>query len=63
MLLFSAGTEADSSTEDGHHESQTRHAHIFSFGDTLTDTGNMPRILGERTMISRLPYGETFFGR
>jgi hypothetical protein len=63
-LLFSAGAEADSSTDDGgHHQSQTtRHARIFSFGDSLTDTGNVLRIQGEQTPISRPPYGETFFG-
>jgi len=61
-LLVSAGAGADSSTDDdgGH---QTRHARIFSFGDSLTDTGNALRILGDRAIISRPPYGETFFGR
>ena len=63
-LLFSAGAGADRSTDGGHHQSQTtRHARIFSFGDSLTDTGNALRILGDRAIISRPPYGETFFGR
>ena len=63
-LLFSAGAGADRSTDGGHHQSQTtRHACIFSFGDSLTDTGNLLCILGEGTLISRPPYGETFFGR
>jgi len=46
---------------DGGH--QTRFARIFSFGDSLTDTGNVLRILGGQATISRPPYGETFFGR
>jgi hypothetical protein len=65
-LLVSAGAAgADSITDDGgHHQSQTtRHARIFSFGDSLTDTGNALSILGDRVTISRPPYGETFFGR
>ena len=64
-LLVSAGAGADSSTDDdgGHRSHQTRHARIFSFGDSLTDTGNALRILGDRAIISRPPYGETFFGR
>ncbi|KAJ1689963.1 hypothetical protein LUZ63_014118 [Rhynchospora breviuscula] len=36
---------------------------IFSFGDSLTDTGNYLRIVGNvsRNTAARLPYGETYF--
>ncbi|KAF8720613.1 hypothetical protein HU200_023684 [Digitaria exilis] len=59
-LLVFAG--ADNVVDDGVCPSQTQFAHIFSFGDSLTDTGNALRILGARAWISRPPYGETFFG-
>ncbi|KAJ3695216.1 hypothetical protein LUZ60_000593 [Juncus effusus] len=37
---------------------------IFSFGDSITDTGNLLRTLGDNyDPIQNLPYGETFFGR
>ncbi|RLN17347.1 GDSL esterase/lipase [Panicum miliaceum] len=60
LALICAGAVADSFAVDG---GQTRFARIFSFGDSLTDTGNVLRILGGRATISRPPYGETFFGR
>ncbi|KAL6641164.1 hypothetical protein ACP70R_019345 [Stipagrostis hirtigluma subsp. patula] len=41
---------------------QARHARVFSFGDSLTDTGNAPRVTGGGP-ASRPPYGETFFRR
>ncbi|KAJ4806433.1 GDSL esterase/lipase [Rhynchospora pubera] len=36
---------------------------IFSFGDSLTDTGNYLRIFGNvsRSTAARLPYGESYF--
>ncbi|CAL4924783.1 unnamed protein product [Urochloa decumbens] len=60
-LIVCAGAAADS-IADGARRSRTRFARIFSFGDSLTDTGNALRILGSRATISRPPYGETFFG-
>nr|CAB3499733.1 unnamed protein product [Digitaria exilis] len=61
-LLVCAAAGADNIVDDGDHRSQTRFPRVFSFGDSLTDTGNALRILGDRATISRPPYGETFFG-
>ncbi|CAN6311257.1 unnamed protein product [Urochloa humidicola] len=61
LALACAGTGADS-IADGGSQSQTRFARIFSFGDSLTDTGNALSILGSRATNSQPPYGETFFG-
>ncbi|KAF8723310.1 hypothetical protein HU200_021831 [Digitaria exilis] len=61
-LLVFAAAGADNVVDDGVCPSQTQFARIFSFGDSLTDTGNALRILGARAWISRPPYGETFFG-
>ncbi|KAI0491702.1 hypothetical protein KFK09_025962 [Dendrobium nobile] len=36
---------------------------IFSFGDSITDTGNLLLSNGDNCLSGRLPYGETFFGR
>ncbi|KAG6512998.1 hypothetical protein ZIOFF_031144 [Zingiber officinale] len=37
---------------------------IFSFGDSLADTGNILHIVGNRSAgFARLPYGMTYFGR
>ncbi|KAH0450176.1 hypothetical protein IEQ34_020868 [Dendrobium chrysotoxum] len=36
---------------------------IFSFGDSITDTGNLLLSTGDNCLSGRLPYGETFFGR
>ncbi|XP_074575382.1 GDSL esterase/lipase At1g28650-like [Curcuma longa] len=37
---------------------------IFSFGDSLADTGNLLLVTGsDGTSVGRLPYGETFFHR
>ncbi|KAJ3680105.1 hypothetical protein LUZ60_016383 [Juncus effusus] len=37
--------------------------HIFSFGDSHTDTGNKLQALGDKYHYMRyLPYGETYFG-
>lgn len=37
---------------------------IFSFGDSLADTGNLLLATGSNvTRAGRLPYGETFFHR
>ncbi|CAN6299537.1 unnamed protein product [Urochloa humidicola] len=63
LALVCAAAGADNIADDGGHRSQTRFARIFSFGDSLTDTGNALRILGAQATISRSPYGETFFGR
>ncbi|KAF7108204.1 hypothetical protein CFC21_108726 [Triticum aestivum] len=42
----------------------TRYAGVFSFGDSLTDTGNSLRLAATRAgPSSRPPYGETFFRR
>ncbi|BAS84315.1 Os03g0365475 [Oryza sativa Japonica Group] len=35
---------------------------MFSFGDSITDTGNSATI-SPNASFNRLPYGETFFGR
>lgn len=41
-----------------------RYAGVFSFGDSLTDTGNSLRLAATRAgPSSRPPYGETFFRR
>ncbi|KAK1285849.1 GDSL esterase/lipase [Acorus calamus] len=41
-----------------------RYDSIFSFGDSLADTGNLLRIQsGISSAIASLPYGETYFGR
>ena len=42
----------------------TRYSGIFSFGDSLTDTGNSLRLAATGSgPSSRPPYGETFFRR
>nr|CAB3494812.1 unnamed protein product [Digitaria exilis] len=61
-LLDNAASGANNVVDDGDRRSQTRFARVFSFGDSLTDTGNALHILGDRATISRPPYGETFFG-
>jgi hypothetical protein len=50
---MSTGTAADGM--NGVQQSQQPHARIFSFGDSLTDTGNVLRMLGEQMPISRPP--------
>ncbi|CAL4941653.1 unnamed protein product [Urochloa decumbens] len=62
MLLALVCAGAGTGTDSGR-RSQMLFARIFSFGDSLTDTGNALRILGSRATISRPPYGETFFSR
>ncbi|WVZ58792.1 hypothetical protein U9M48_009022, partial [Paspalum notatum var. saurae] len=62
-LLLCAGASADTIDDGGDRlPSQPHYARIFSFGDSLTDTGNALRILGSQATVSRPPYGETFFG-
>ncbi|CAN6288285.1 unnamed protein product [Urochloa humidicola] len=63
LLVMLLALVCASAGANGGRRSQTRFARIFSFGDSLTDTGNALRILGSRATISRPPYGETFFGR
>ncbi|TVU30944.1 hypothetical protein EJB05_22602, partial [Eragrostis curvula] len=45
----------------GHRRQNMRYAGVFSFGDSLTDTGMVPRVAAGPA--SRPPYGETFFRR
>uniref|UniRef100_A0ACD5W4U8 Uncharacterized protein n=1 Tax=Avena sativa TaxID=4498 RepID=A0ACD5W4U8_AVESA len=46
----------------GHDDGGTRYSGIFSFGDSLTDTGNSLHLAATRSgPTSRPPYGETFF--
>jgi hypothetical protein len=35
---------------------------MFSFGDSITDAGNLATISPPDASFNRLPYGETFFG-
>ncbi|XP_011623527.1 GDSL esterase/lipase At1g28590 isoform X1 [Amborella trichopoda] len=51
--LFAAEAESNTSS----------YAALFSFGDSLADTGNMLSLQGQSSPIGRLPYGETFFHR
>ncbi|KAJ4752349.1 GDSL esterase/lipase [Rhynchospora pubera] len=38
--------------------------HIFCFGDSISDTGNYLKSIGDRYHpVGSLPYGETYFGR
>ncbi|GJM84478.1 hypothetical protein PR202_ga00152 [Eleusine coracana subsp. coracana] len=45
----------------GHGQTAPRYARVFSFGDSLTDTGNALHVAAGPA--SRPPYGETFFRR
>ncbi|XP_072961695.1 GDSL esterase/lipase At1g28570-like [Typha angustifolia] len=39
------------------------YTHLFSFGDSLTDTGNFAHSIGKTPdHVRRLPYGSTYFG-
>ncbi|URD82435.1 lipid catabolic process [Musa troglodytarum] len=40
-----------------------RYSAIFSFGDSLTDTGNLVFFSGGKDQANRPPYGETYFHR
>uniref|UniRef100_A0A0D9XJB6 GDSL esterase/lipase n=1 Tax=Leersia perrieri TaxID=77586 RepID=A0A0D9XJB6_9ORYZ len=43
---------------------KTRFSRVFSFGDSLTDTGNLVRLPAARDVPERrLPYGQTYFHR
>lgn len=57
-FLFGAATAGVS------HAGTMRCSRVFSFGDSLTDTGNLVLLPGGRGATgSRLPYGETYFHR
>ncbi|XP_010912671.3 GDSL esterase/lipase At1g31550 [Elaeis guineensis] len=47
-----------------HPATTTCYTSVFSFGDSLADTGNLLRYLGKKNIdVGRLPYGETYFRR
>ncbi|OEL17119.1 GDSL esterase/lipase, partial [Dichanthelium oligosanthes] len=61
-LLHAAATAA--ATSDGDGGRRTRYDCVFSFGDSLTDTGNALHLSPTGGgPASRPPYGETFFRR
>ncbi|WOL18436.1 hypothetical protein Cni_G27231 [Canna indica] len=46
------------------HHATSCYTAIFSFGDSLADTGNLLASLGDSAgAVGQLPYGETYFGR
>ncbi|KAL6883334.1 hypothetical protein ACP4OV_010748 [Aristida adscensionis] len=61
LALLRAGAALDGDAGAGA-GGQTRYARVFSFGDSLTDTGNALRVTAGGP-ASRPPYGETFFRR
>ncbi|XP_002963929.2 GDSL esterase/lipase At4g01130 [Selaginella moellendorffii] len=68
LFLFpqaSIGASASSRhSQDGRNSSSKCFPLLFSFGDSLTDTGNAQRIFPfEQNRASHSPYGRTFFGR
>ncbi|XP_015699251.1 GDSL esterase/lipase At1g28600-like isoform X2 [Oryza brachyantha] len=63
LLLSSPSLEA---AAGGGALSSRRYDSIFSFGDSLADTGNNPVVFGWYSIfdpVTRPPYGSTFFGR
>ncbi|XP_062205830.1 GDSL esterase/lipase At1g28590-like [Phragmites australis] len=60
LVLLRAAAALDSGGGGG----QARYARVFSFGDSLTDTGNALHVPATSAgPASRPPYGETFFRR
>ncbi|CAN6311256.1 unnamed protein product [Urochloa humidicola] len=63
-LLHAAAAGAAWDGGDSGRHRQARFDRVFSFGDSLTDTGNALRLSpGGGGPSSRPPYGETFFRR
>ncbi|CAN6293680.1 unnamed protein product [Urochloa humidicola] len=63
-LLHAAAAAAASDGDDAGRHRRARYDRVFSFGDSLTDTGNAVRLSpGGVGPASRPPYGETFFRR
>lgn len=62
LLLVLVAGEATAAPDAGGSAGQTHYDRVFSFGDSLTDTGNaaiLPATAGGP--FTRAPYGETYF--
>ncbi|CAN6324065.1 unnamed protein product [Urochloa humidicola] len=64
VALLHAAAAAAAASDGGHRHRRERYDGVFSFGDSLTDTGNALHLSpGGGGPASRPPYGETFFRR
>jgi len=64
VALLHAAAAAASDGDGGGRRRRARYDRVFSFGDSLTDTGNALRLSpAGGGPASRPPYGETFFRR
>uniref|UniRef100_J3LP08 Esterase n=1 Tax=Oryza brachyantha TaxID=4533 RepID=J3LP08_ORYBR len=62
FLLLCTSAAADSAHPAPGGGGGSGFTHLFSFGDSITDTGNLVSFVPSST-AARLPYGETFFRR
>uniref|UniRef100_A0A453AXW1 GDSL esterase/lipase n=1 Tax=Aegilops tauschii subsp. strangulata TaxID=200361 RepID=A0A453AXW1_AEGTS len=63
LLAFLATTASASAPAKSNMSSSSSCRRLFSFGDSLIDTGNFIHYSKAPGSVSRSPYGETFFGR
>ncbi|XP_051210083.1 GDSL esterase/lipase At5g45910-like [Lolium perenne] len=63
LLAHVATTTSASVSAAPKSRSRSCYGRLFSFGDSLTDTGNFIHYSNAPGSVSRPPYGETFFGR